>query len=159
MKKSSEANLVHLMRQFIPRYMRWACSKLPKNDVGYSRSVLLGVLESRGPVTMAELADELQVTRKNITTLIDGLEADGMVKRSSHPTDRRATIIVSTAKGKELGCTMQTDFVTSISGIFECLSANELAQLNNAVSKLVAELERRTESSTSAGEVIMKRPD
>jgi DNA-binding MarR family transcriptional regulator len=146
MKNSSEANLVHLMRQFIPRYMRWACSQLPKNDVGYSRSVLLGVLESRGPVTMAEIADELQVTRKNITTLVDGLEADGMVKRKSHPTDRRATIIVSTAKGKELGCTMQTDFVESLSEIFECLSDNERTQLNNVVSKLVAELARRTES-------------
>jgi len=124
--------------------MRWVQSNLPKNDIGYSRSMLLGVLHCKGPLTMAELADELRVTRKNITTLVDGLEADGMVKRKSHPTDRRATIIEPSEKGKQLGCTMQTEFVGVIGDVYKCLSHSEKEQLKEILSKLVKELDKRT---------------
>lgn len=148
MKKDStylQADLVLTMREFVPRYMRWVQSKLPKNDVGYSRSMLLGVLHCKGPLTMAELADELRVTRKNITSLVDGLEADGMVKRKGHPTDRRATIIEPSAQGKQLGCTMQTEFIGIIGDVYKCLANTEREQLKQLLSKLIEELDTRIE--------------
>jgi len=136
-------DLVLAQREFVPRYMRWVHSKLPKNDVGYSRSMLLATLHLKGPLTMADLADELKVTRKNITTLVDGLEADGMVKRTNHPTDRRATIIQPSAQGKQLGASMQTDFLPIIGEVYSCLSSTEREQLKEILLKLVAELDKR----------------
>ena len=49
---------------------------------------------------MVELADRLSVTKRNITTLIDGLEKDGLAKRSPHPTDRRSKLVELTEKGE-----------------------------------------------------------
>ena len=46
---------------------------------------------------MADLADALEVTPRNITALVDSLEAEGVVRRLSHPTDRRVTLIELTA--------------------------------------------------------------
>src|SRR3982074_2800279 len=40
---------------------------------------------------LGELADQLDVTPRNITGLIDHLERDGLVKRVDDPEDRRAT--------------------------------------------------------------------
>jgi len=105
--------------------------------------MLLATLHLKGPLTMADLADELKVTRKNITTLVDGLEADGMVKRTNHPTDRRATIIQPSAQGKQLGASMQTDFLPIIGEVYSCLSSTEREQLKEILLKLVAELDKR----------------
>ena len=42
---------------------------------------------------MSELKKELGVTATNVTALVDSLEKDGLVVRTRHPTDRRATVI------------------------------------------------------------------
>lgn len=53
-------------------------------------------------MSLSELGGEMVVTRANITGLIDRLEKDKLVRRLSHPTDRRSTIAKITAKGIEL---------------------------------------------------------
>jgi DNA-binding MarR family transcriptional regulator len=58
-----------------------------------ARLRLLYELHCNGPRKMAELADTMGVTPRNITALVDGLEAEGMVRRAPHPTDRRVTMI------------------------------------------------------------------
>ena len=55
---------------------------------------------------MSDLGDELGVTARYVTSLVDGLEKEGLVRRVPHPTDRRATIIESTPKGGDLGVMM-----------------------------------------------------
>jgi DNA-binding MarR family transcriptional regulator len=57
---------------------------------------------ARRPMLMSELAASLGIDRPNATTLVDGLEAQGLVRRRPHPTDRRAKVVEATAKGKAL---------------------------------------------------------
>ena len=49
---------------------------------------------------MVDLAERLSVTKRNITTLVDGLENEGLAKRESHPTDRRSKLVALTDKGE-----------------------------------------------------------
>ena len=42
---------------------------------------------------MADLADALGVTPRNVTALVDGLESEHLVRRLPHPTDRRVTMV------------------------------------------------------------------
>jgi DNA-binding MarR family transcriptional regulator len=42
---------------------------------------------------MADLAGSLGVTPRNVTALVDALEAEQLVRREPHPTDRRITMI------------------------------------------------------------------
>jgi len=51
---------------------------------------------------LSELGNMMLVTKANMTGLIDRMEKDKLVKRCSHPTDRRSTIVKITEKGKEL---------------------------------------------------------
>jgi DNA-binding MarR family transcriptional regulator len=54
---------------------------------------LLYELHCNGPRKMADLADALGVTPRNVTALVDALEADALVQRAPHPTDRRVTMV------------------------------------------------------------------
>src|SRR5688500_18630246 len=66
-----------------------------------SRTHLLWVIHHSGPSTQQALASALQVSARNITGLVDGLEAGGFAHRSPHPTDRRATLVSLTEQGTQ----------------------------------------------------------
>ncbi len=51
-------------------------------------------------LTMGELSQRLMVTGGNITGITDQLEAEGLVRRAPHPTDRRAWAVQLTASGR-----------------------------------------------------------
>ena len=48
---------------------------------------------------MRALADELGLTPRNITDAVDALEGEGLVRRTAHPTDRRATLVELDGRG------------------------------------------------------------
>src|SRR5260370_22366109 len=50
---------------------------------------------------LGELADQLEVTPRNVTGLIDHLERDGLVERIDDPADRRLTYARLTMAGAE----------------------------------------------------------
>lgn len=51
-------------------------------------------------LTMGELSQRLMVTGANVTGITDQLEAEGLVKRTAHPTDRRAFAVRLTSRGR-----------------------------------------------------------
>lgn len=51
------------------------------------------------PPRMADLAERLEVVPRAVTTLVDGLEASGKVRRAPDPTNRRVTRIEITDAG------------------------------------------------------------
>jgi len=53
-------------------------------------------------LTMGELSQRLMVTGGNITGITDQLEAEGLVKRAPHPTDRRAFAVQLTPAGRRM---------------------------------------------------------
>ena len=55
-----------------------------------ARTHLLWELHQLGPSTQQALAAALKVSPRNVTGLVDALEAGGFAERRPHPTDRRA---------------------------------------------------------------------
>jgi DNA-binding MarR family transcriptional regulator len=54
---------------------------------------------ARQPMTMGQLAAALDIDPPNATGVVDDLEAQGLVRRRPHPTDRRTKIVEVTTKG------------------------------------------------------------
>jgi len=54
------------------------------------------------PMSMGDLAAALEIDRPNATVVVDDLEAQHLVRRRPHPTDRRAKLVEATRKGKNL---------------------------------------------------------
>jgi DNA-binding MarR family transcriptional regulator len=72
-----------------------------------ARTHLLWVVHHSGPSTQQALASALQVSARNITGLVDALEATGFARRTPHPTDRRATLVTLTEQGTRAVTEMQ----------------------------------------------------
>ena len=71
--------------------------------LGIKRFVVLMLLNrANAAMSPAELASAADVTRATVTGLLDVLEADGLVVRSSRRDDKRMVDVRITKKGREL---------------------------------------------------------
>lgn len=67
-----------------------------------ARAGVLWTLLDNGSMTQRALAERRGVTPRNVTGLLDALEMDGLIARGAHPTDRRATLVSLTEKGRSV---------------------------------------------------------
>ena len=74
-----------------------------------SRTRLLWDLAANGPSAQHVLATRLEMSPRNITGLVDALEAGGYVTRAQHPTDRRAIIVSLSASARRFIHQMQRE--------------------------------------------------
>jgi DNA-binding MarR family transcriptional regulator len=76
---------------------------LPVGMTGARFTLLMTLYFSRDSLlAQNEISKELNVSRTNITNLIDGLERDGLVERVPNPADRRVSYAQLTKAGEDL---------------------------------------------------------
>ncbi|MEM8836657.1 MAG: MarR family transcriptional regulator [Pseudomonadota bacterium] len=126
--------------EFVPPFLRFLREGTAKIDLSPARFQILQALRQAQPSSMVELADRLSVTKRNITTLVDALELDGLVKRSPHPTDRRSKLVALTEKGEatsreaaKLQRQHLEDLIATLTPQQQDLMAEALAQLTAAM--------------------------
>ena len=73
-------------------------------DLTFARYEMLMILvfSRAGALPLSRLGDRLQVHPTSVTNAVDRLEAQGLVRRSPHPSDRRATLAEVTDAGRDL---------------------------------------------------------
>jgi DNA-binding MarR family transcriptional regulator len=129
---------------FGPNYLGWVQSRAQACGVSFARMKLLGVLHRQGPMIMSSLSSALGVTPRNVTTLVDGLEKEGLVRRKPHPTDRRATLVEMTASGEKPGCVMGTEMhLEAVAELFAELPPADQTELIRILTLLRQGLARR----------------
>jgi DNA-binding MarR family transcriptional regulator len=115
----------------------WRRKVAAATGLPFSRVRALWRLE-RGARTPGELADDMGTDAPAATMLINALEERGLVKRTQHPTDRRAKHVSLTAAGRRM-----VDVVEKITdqppATLECLPTEELERLRKTLDKLVGD--------------------
>ncbi len=105
------------------------------------RLQLLYELHCNGPRKMADLADTLGVTPRAVTTLVDALEGEELVRRRPHPTDRRITMIDITGDGARV----EQQFAalqSSLLELFADLDEADAAAMQRAFAAILDRIER-----------------
>ncbi|GAF43605.1 MarR family winged helix-turn-helix transcriptional regulator [Rhodococcus wratislaviensis] len=76
---------------------------LSKFDLTVARYEVLVILRfsKLGEMPLARISERLQVHPTSLTTVVDRLADHGFIERKPHPSDRRATLAVMTALGRE----------------------------------------------------------
>lgn len=95
--------LAEQLLRFTRRVHRIQKRHLLERDLGVTpaQSRLLRILAHYdSPPRMADLAERLEVVPRAVTTLVDGLEASGKVRRVPDPTNRRVIRIELTDEGR-----------------------------------------------------------
>lgn len=67
-----------------------------------AQRMVLGILKNRGKVTMSDLSRKLGISMSATTTLVDRLEADGLVNRIRSESDRRVVYAGMTGAGQRV---------------------------------------------------------
>ena len=80
-------------------------------------------------LTMGELSQRLMVTGGNITGITDQLEAEGLVKRAPHPSDRRAFAVQLTPTGRRQFRRMAAVHEQWVIDLFAGWNADEKSQV------------------------------
>ncbi len=112
---------------------------------------VLIVLNEREGLSQQDIAMRLEVTKGNISGLIDRLEASGLVERRSLKGDRRTHALYMTSTGRRLaneGIAAQRAFVAETLGR---LSPTELAQLRTLFEQ-INNILRKAEASRDGEE-------
>jgi DNA-binding MarR family transcriptional regulator len=97
----SAAELVETLLTVTHAIRREHNARLASLDASVPRGRLLRAMTELGRPRMSELAKSLGLSARTITTSVDALEREGLLKRSPHPTDRRATLVELTAMGRQ----------------------------------------------------------
>jgi DNA-binding MarR family transcriptional regulator len=135
--------LVESLATFEHAYSRWVEAPLQDSDLTYARIRLLGVLSRKGPQIMSALSDEMVVSPRNITVLVDALESKGLVRRRPHPTDRRAILVELTQPGVAICAAMYRKHAEAVADLFSDLSESDQSDFLRLLQLLYAGLRRR----------------
>jgi DNA-binding MarR family transcriptional regulator len=135
--------LVKLLPAVERAFGRWMDSLLEGGCISPARVRLLAALHCGGSQTMSSLSDELDVTPRNVTALVDGLEAEGLVRRAPHPTDRRATLVEVTAKGDAVFGQMCQPYMAKVAELFGDLPASDRQELVRLLEALLGAIRKR----------------
>ena len=106
------------------------------------RASLMSVVVFAGPRTIGELARIERVRSPTITALVNGLEADGFVRRRTVAEDARRVVVEPTAKGRRVLEAGRSRRVAFLSTLMDGATAADLAVLDEAATlmeRLVAE--------------------
>jgi DNA-binding MarR family transcriptional regulator len=119
-----------------------------------ARIRLLWELQHTGPSTQHALASRLEVSPRNITGLVDALEASGYVTRSPHPSDRRAIIVSLAASAESMMQQMQRDHAALTADLLGAVQPDDRAALERGVDAIAARLRELIAADDEAGRAV-----
>jgi DNA-binding MarR family transcriptional regulator len=112
------------------RLRRTSIKELAPLGLTFAQSRVLRILARRDePMRIGDLAARFEVAPRSATSMIDSLEALGLVERQADPTDRRSVLVGLTADGVALMERMNTLRRASAEDLFGRLTPAQQEQL------------------------------
>jgi DNA-binding MarR family transcriptional regulator len=84
-----------------------------------SKFNILNLLSMKnGPMDQSELVDQLLVGKSSISIVLNRMVRDNLIRRESHPKDRRQVVLVITKKGREIWSKVAPDYEANVREVF-----------------------------------------
>jgi DNA-binding MarR family transcriptional regulator len=115
------------------------------------RTHLLWELHRLGPSTQRTLATTLKVSPRNVTGLVDALEASGYVARTPHPKDRRAILLTLTDQGSQTMAQMEHERNHIAAELVADLDTEQQDRLRQGLDSIVARLQGLMATAAASG--------
>lgn len=102
MNREQAAAINAAIRTIGMRHRALAGAKLAGIGLSLGQEMLINELSENGPRSQAQLAAAAHCEPPTITSAVQRMEANGLVKRTPSPSDRRAMIVELTDKGQSV---------------------------------------------------------
>ena len=100
-------------------------------------------------MTQSEIGRRMNVTSSNVTRLIDGLEQDGLVRRTADHSDRRVTYVELTDEGRAVAERIVPAVLKFAMDVAQAFSPEEMQTFLSLLGRLQAHAESLDETSPS----------
>ena len=109
-----------------------------QKDYGITESqfAVLEVLHHLGPLSQGQLCHKILRSGSNVTTVVDNLERDKLVKRARDEADRRVQIVQLTERGRALVIAVLPVHVARITELMSKITGDEQRELGRICRKL-----------------------
>ncbi len=112
-------------------------------NLTYSQFAVLEALYHLGSMTQGEISGKVLKSGSNMTTVIDNLERDGLVRRERQDKDRRVIYVHLTEAGRKAVEAVLPNHVSALVEEFSVLTVGEQEALANLCKKLGKGKERK----------------
>jgi DNA-binding MarR family transcriptional regulator len=118
-------------------FPRWIRRNVDEDwGVNGPRAMLLVVVTKHGGLTMSQASRILDVTPRAITGLVDGLEAEGFLRRETDSNDKRVVHILPTERAVEKANRLLPQHEARFAELFDVFNTDELRTYIGLLSKL-----------------------
>jgi DNA-binding MarR family transcriptional regulator len=141
--------LAELLTHASRRLRRGSTAQLAPLGLTNAQARVLRIVAAAGrPLRMADIAVRLEVVPRSVTTMVDGVEAEGLIVRGTDPDDRRSVLVSLTARGHALLESLERARRATAEEVFGGLTGDERADL----ARLLGTLCRRGGCSSCRGQ-------
>lgn len=118
-------------------FPRWIRRNVDEDwGVNGPRAMLLVIVTKHGGLTMSQASRILDVTPRAITGLVDGLEAEGFLRREADSNDKRVVHILPTERAVEKANRLLPQHEARFAELFDVFNTDELRTYIGLMSKL-----------------------
>jgi DNA-binding MarR family transcriptional regulator len=132
-----DESLSDAFRSVARRLRQASVESLARWDLTPSQFRALRVLMRHDAMRPSELSEHLRIAPRSTTEVLDGLEAKGLIQRRPDPQDRRATLVVPTEHGTDVGANIRSASGSEAERVFARLSPTDRAHLTRILRKLL----------------------
>jgi DNA-binding MarR family transcriptional regulator len=115
---------------------------LAEPDLSFTAFTVMWVLWIWGEQEARHVADESGISRGTLTGVVTTLENRGLVRRRSHPDDKRSVLVALTRRGDALMDRLFPSFNAEEAKVSADLSARQKDQLADALRTILRTIER-----------------
>jgi DNA-binding MarR family transcriptional regulator len=131
--KNTMAELAAQLRPSLLRLTRIVRNQRVDMSVTLTQLSAMGTLKKHGPMSAGELATCERVQPPSMTKVLASLEERGLVRRDTHPSDRRQVIVAITDEGLALLDSERRSRDAWLSQRLSGLSAEERALIRKVI--------------------------
>lgn len=141
MDKTKQLVELHIEIEYLKRKMEsnMIGHCVEKDDICLNKTANKAIhfMKREGEVMPSNLAKYLEIKKSSATSLIDSLEAEGLVYRKDDPSDRRKTLLGLTEKGQKRSDYMVDKMCRVASECMSDLSDEDIDEAINAQKVLI----------------------
>jgi DNA-binding MarR family transcriptional regulator len=133
--------------------------ELTADGLSKARAEVLWVLHHHGPMTQRALSQALRCTPRNVTGLLDALQTAGLVARTPHPTDRRATLATLTDTGAATTTGWHHGYQTAADNLFDGIPPSDLTRFVRTLDHILDRIRATTGTAPTRHQPDPPTPD
>lgn len=137
--------LEQLLRDTHYQLIRLTRSELYRRGITPPRFHLLHYVVASGPAELKAAAATMHVGKSTLTSLVDGLVADGLITRDRDSGDRRRVILTATTEGGALLERLRRERSARLADALRACRSEEVDATIATLTSIVAALERTRE--------------